>query len=244
VTIEPYYEDERVVLYHGDCHDILPALLVPEDESVVVTDPPYGIDLDPDYSGLKGTAAYNVDKGYHSGRTYARIAGDDEPFDPSWLGDVRRVLFGVDHYLDRLEPGGTLHAWDKRDGLGSNMFADLEYLWSSWATGPSRLFRYKWLGYMRAGEHEYLHPTQKPVALMRWILGWTPPAIVIDPYAGSGSTLRAAKDLGRRAIGIELVESYCEIAARRLGQEVLPLESTLEAYPQQIETLALFEDVV
>lgn len=229
----PYYADDHVTIYHGDCRTLLPEIarermLVP-DEYVIVTDPPYGISAETDYSRLRGTDAYHATKSGRrtQGKTYARIAGDDEPFDPRWLAGVDRVLFGADHYLERLEAGGTLHVWDKRDGLGSNMFADCEFIWSSFVSGPSRVYRHKWLGYMRASENdEYLHPTQKPVSLMRWILEWTPAGIVVDPYAGSGSTLRAAKDAGRHAIGIELVEAYCEIAARRLGQEVLPFEQS------------------
>lgn len=247
----PYYEDDHATIYHGDCREILPQLELPVGDVVIVTDPPYGIGLDPDYSGLQGTKAFNVGRPFHSGRAYERIHGDDEPFDPTWLDGVDRVLFGVDHYLDRLPPGGTLHTWDKRDGLGSNMFGDVEYVWSSFASGPSRLYRFKWLGFMRAGEHEYLHPTQKPVSLMRWILGWTPRAstidaardrMIVDPYVGSGSTLRAAKDCGRRSVGIELVEAYCEIAARRLAQEVLPFE--IPGAVEEAEVRSLWGEVV
>jgi site-specific DNA-methyltransferase (adenine-specific) len=67
------------------------------------------------------------------------------------------------------------------------------------------------------------HPTPKPEDLMRWLITKCPPGVVADPFMGSGSTLRAAKDLGRKAIGIEVDERYCEVAARRMGQEVLAL---------------------
>jgi DNA modification methylase len=78
---------------------------------------------------------------------------------------------------------------------------------------------------MIRASHEYLeHPTQKPIALMRWCIGqpWTPDGTIIDPYMGSGSTLVAAKAMERSAIGIEIEERYCEIAAKRLSQEMLP----------------------
>ena len=85
-----------------------------------------------------------------------------------------------------------------------------------------------WNGMLRASEREQrVHPTQKPVALMTWVLSlrWlTDIKTVLDPFAGSGPVGRAAKDLGRKCVMIEMEERYCEIAARRMAQEVLPLE--------------------
>ena len=90
---------------------------------------------------------------------------------------------------------------------------------------PIRGKNYLWMGMCKAGERtRSVHPTQKPLAIMKWSLSFFPDAkIILDPFMGSGTTLVAAKDLGRRAIGIEIEEKYCEIAARRLSQEVLKI---------------------
>lgn len=219
----PYYQDDHVTIYHGDCLDMLPLL----EFDVIVTDPPYGINHDTDYLSMQGTPAFKKTHGNHHGRRHYRVIGDAEPFDPTWLLKWPAALFGVNHYSSRVPDGWTWHVWDKRDGLGSNMLADAEIWATSWGSGPTRVFRYKWLGYMRprGAETTFDHPTAKPAALMRHIIdeARTPPGTILDPFMGSGTTLRAAKDLGRKAIGIEIDESYCEIAARRMGQEVLDL---------------------
>lgn len=218
----PYYSDGDRTIYHGDCREILPAL----EFDVIVSDPPYGINLDTDYSSLSGSADFNARKGHYRGKSYPPIVGDDAPFDPAeWIDlGVPCAMFGANHYAPRLIDGGTWHVWDKRDGLNSNMMSDFETWWTSYGSGPSRIFRHKWLGYMRASEvGDHFHPSQKPVALLRHILTAAPPGTILDPFMGSGTTLRASKDLGRKAIGIEIEERYCEIAAKRLAQEVLPL---------------------
>ena len=218
----PYYQDDNVTIYHGDCRDILPRLTF----DLVVTDPPYGIGLDTDFSGLRGTADFNQRHGNYRGKRHRKVIGDNEEFDPTFLLAAPTAMFGANHYAQRLPPGCTWHVWDKRDGIGSNMLADAEMWVTTWQSGPTRIYRHRWLGYMRPKGRDgdgFDHPTAKPLALMRHIIGEprTPTGVIADPFMGSGSTLRAAKDLGRRAIGVELEERYCEIAARRLEQEVL-----------------------
>jgi site-specific DNA-methyltransferase (adenine-specific) len=215
---EPYYSDERVTLYHGDCREVLPTLTA---VTAIVTDPPYGINAD--------TKAHGAGIGLR--HSWSPIHGDQEPFDPTHLlGYPTVVLFGANHYADRLPASQTWLVWDKRDGLpskrevGFNDSADVELAWVN-DGGPARIYSHRWIGLMKKSEREEprVHPTQKPVALMRWTLMATTSIddVICDPYTGSGPTLRAAKDMNRRAIGIEIDERYCEIAAKRLGQEVL-----------------------
>jgi DNA modification methylase len=204
----PYYQDDLVTLYHGDCREITEWLAA----DVLVTDPPYGIGLDTDYSSLNGST-----------RAYSAIAGDSEPFDPSPFLHLPVALFGANHFATRLPHGGTWHVWDKRVNAASNMMSDFEVWWTSYPSGPSRVFRYQSVCGVHPGvkPERLSHPTVKPLPLMEHVLGACPPGTVADPFAGSGSTLVAAKRLGRKAIGVELEERYCEIAAKRLAQGVL-----------------------
>lgn len=201
----PYYADDLVTIYHGDAREITPTL----DFDLIVSDPPYGIDLNPIRS------------------RFARIDGDADPFDPAWLlaFDVPTVLFGANHYADKLPASPSWLVWDKRGHTPSNLQSDAEVAWSNLG-GPIRLVRYYWNGggsKAHEGLGGSLHPTQKPVGVMRWIIERCPAGAVLDPYMGAGSTLMAAKALGRRSIGVELQERYCEAAARRCSQEVLGL---------------------
>ncbi len=223
----PYYDQDGITIYHADCADILPTI-DPADVDLLLTDPPYGININTDFSGLSGTSDWNRRKGHYQGKTYQRVVGDESHFDPTHLTlpFEQCVLFGANHFYDKLPAEGTWHVWDKRDGLNSNMMSDFEVFWSSFPSGPSRLYRHKWLGYMRASEvGEHLHPTQKPTSLMVTIVDkWTQPGdLIFDPYMGSGPVAQACHVLGRRYIGVEIVEDYCQIAVDRLAQQVLPL---------------------
>jgi site-specific DNA-methyltransferase (adenine-specific) len=223
-----FHEEPGVTLYCGDAHTVLPEI----EAALIVTDPPYGISHPVNYAArgrgrLAGCRNYDTRPVWAHPRAndWTHIIGDDKPFDPAWLLALGRptLLWGANHYASRLPDAGGWLVWDKeRPDLLDQ--ATCELAWTNYVKGVRR-FRYLWNGMMRAGHEDLVHPTQKPVALMRWALGlpWTPPGTVIDPYAGSGSTLIAAKDLGRAAIGIEIEPRYCEIAVKRLRQEVLAL---------------------
>ena len=222
----PYYDHDGITIYHGDCREILP--LLPKVD-LVLTDPPYGINHPTDYKsrGRGGIAAC---------RDYPRVFEDDRPFDPSpWL-DWPCLLFGANYFADMLPCSSGWVVWDKMrpDDLDQST---AELAWSNFIKGV-RVFRHLWNGCMRASREDLQHPTQKPVALMSWVLGlrWTPDGTILDPYMGSGSTLVAAKRLGRKAIGIEIEERYCEIAARRVEAERLTLFEQSEPIQESLIT--------
>lgn len=216
----PYYDDGQAVIYHGDCRKILPAIDL-SGVDLLLTDPPYGISLNTDnsrFSGRKGNISGDGNgKGSVDG---APIANDDKPFDPSFLLSFgqHQIVWGWNHFPSSL-PRGTCLVWIKRFDESFGLFlSDAEVAWMSKGHGV----------YCRrdlsnnAIANERVHPTQKPVSLMRWCIDFFPNSrTVLDPYMGSGTTLRAAKDMGRRSIGIELDERYCEVAAQRLMQEAL-----------------------
>lgn len=216
--MRPYYQDDSVTIYHGDCREVLPSIAA---DALLVTDPPYGVRLNTAYkSSQRGVLAGAND--------YPPVYGDDQPFDPSHLLRFQNaVLWGANYYADKLPPRGSWLVWDKREGSGFNDQADAELAWVNGVNGTvPRLFAHRWNGMIKASEKDQrrMHPTQKPVALMAWCLGFFPAdMLVVDPYMGSGPTLRAAKDMGRRSIGIEYEERYCEVAARRCSQETLAL---------------------
>lgn len=216
--MKPYYQDTSVALYHVDNREILP-MLADQGIDLVLTDPPYGINHDTDYTRFTGGVVA-------SSSHHTAIIGDDQPFDPAWI--IGRwsnvVLFGANCFSDKL-PQGSWLIWDKRMPFGENMLSDGEAAW--WNRGHGiYIYSHMWNGFRRLSERQTAyHPSQKPVAVMAWIIDKAskPGNLILDPYAGSGSTLIAAKKLGRRAIGIEINERYCEIAAKRLSQDCMVL---------------------
>lgn len=230
---EPYYQDEWVTLYHGDCLEITDWL----EADVLVTDPPYGI-------AAHSNSAKEYGRRERLGEMNLLIAGDrsTDARDRAlalW-GPRPSLIFGS---WRAARPRGVraLLIWDKAmPGQGSMSLpwgsGGHEEIYvcgpnatpsmSGWALSGSRdnpviRAQYPVPGSRERPHGESNHPTPKPVALMTYLLSKCPPGIIADPFAGSGSTLVAAKALGRHAIGVELEERYCEISARRLAQDVL-----------------------
>ena len=206
---------DGITLYHADCRDVLP--LLPKVD-LCLADPPYGM------SNSGDTTHFTAGKGKRGiGRVRGKIVGDDQPFDPaSFLDFPRVILWGSNHYAQRL-PVGTTLVWIKKvDSALGGFLSDAEVAWMKGGHGVY-VMRKDWAGFSRiATDGKTVHQNQKPLALMLWCIHKAKgDGLILDPYVGSGTTLRAAKDLGRKAIGIEIEEKYCKIAANRLRQEVL-----------------------
>lgn len=196
-------------LYLGDCREVLPTLGVVD---AIVSDPPYGIGYDRGGGG----------RGLGKNRNLGAIVGDDQPFDPSpFLAYPHVILFGADHFAQRL-PRGRWLVWDKLAGVPSfDSFSDVEVAWNN-RTGAARIFRHLWKGLLQDSEKgpRRHHPTQKPVALMRWCIEQLPAdaRTICDPFMGVGATGVAAVQMGRRFIGVEIVPEYFDVACRRIHE--------------------------
>jgi site-specific DNA-methyltransferase (adenine-specific)/modification methylase len=208
-------------LIRGDCREVREALGT---AYALVTDPPYGISFDftRDRSQRKSKLP-DAGRHLHTKRGpdwEHNIIGDTEPFDPtSWLQFSQVILWGANHYANKLANSAAWLIWDKRAGGSSDDFADCELAWTN-LKGPARLYKHLWRGVCRAGEENSVHggklyPSQKPLALMRWCLEKTT-GNILDPYMGSGTTLVAAIQLGRSCIGIDISPMAFDIACGRV----------------------------
>jgi site-specific DNA-methyltransferase (adenine-specific) len=200
---------EGVTLYLGDCREILPTL---GKVGAVVTDPPYGISYKRGKGGRGGAHSY--------GNKYCNdvpIVGDEIPFDPApWLSYQEIILWGANHYAQLL-PHGRWLAWNKLGDMQPwDDFSDVEFAWYN-KRGADRIFSHLWKGLAQKGAGvRREHPTQKPVELLEWCIGFVESNIVLDPYMGSGTTGVAAAKVGRNFIGVEIEPKYFDIACRRI----------------------------
>lgn len=213
----PYYQDEAVTLYHGDCREIVPQL---GRFDLLLTDPPYGLGENHRRVASRGLLARPTDYGAFD---WDNSTPEPELIDACIQSADAAVIWGGNYF--HLPPSRAWLVWDKCNG-GTD-FADCELAWTSLETAV-RLKRFMWHGMLRDGEARGIprvHPTQKPLELMTWCitLAGDSAQTILDPFAGSGTTGRAAKDLGRKCVMIEREEAYAEIAAKRMAQEVLPL---------------------
>lgn len=219
----PYYQDDAVTIYHGDCREIAPSI----EHGAILTDPPWGVSARTDSRRfVSQSSSWWAETDRSKVVSRSPIEGDDGPFDPSPWIDRPAILWGAHCYASRLPDSAGWLVWDKRLGIEDIAekgwpLGEVELAWTN-TRKSTRLFRNRWAGLLRSTEKgEYYHPTQKPVGLMVWCLGFLPDVVTLDPFMGSGTTLRAAKNMGRRAIGIEIEEKYCEVAAKRCAQEVI-----------------------
>ena len=206
---------------------------------LTLTDPPYGISIVKGLGSIGGAKPFGrvrqpggrargVLQGRVGGpgvvkpRLYRSVTGDDKPFDPTWLLSVgkRQIIFGGSYFASKLRDGTAWLCWTKGVSAESS-FSGFELAWTSTA-GHMRLYDYTWSGMVRAGIRreelqDRIHPTQKPVGLLRMILQdfSTEKEAVFDPYLGSGSTLIACETSGRICYGIEIDPHYVQMAIER-----------------------------
>ena len=212
----PYYQDSAVTIYHGDCREIMQHL---PRADLLLTDPPYGIRYSSDYSCGSTKAELG----------WSQIAGDDDlSARDSVIGEFSEWAVFGSHKVAHPQGWRGVLVWDK--GPASGM-GDLSFPWKlsfelifvsgcEWR-GPRAEGVLKGHHVVTRACMGRVHPNEKPVSLLAAIIAKHPAQTILDPFAGSGTTGRAAKDLGRKAILIEIEERYCEIAAKRMAQEVL-----------------------
>lgn len=213
--IEPYYKQDGIEIYNADCRDVLPQL---ETFDLLLTDPPYGIDVAK--TGKIGGNNLGVVKDYRKSN-WDKKTPSKLLLDLIFKTSKMKIVFGGNYF--EFPPSSCWLVWDK-DNSGN--WADCELAWTNFKKAV-RKFKWRWNGMIqeRGGDKKEnrVHPTQKPLPLMQWCIKQAGDGIntIFDPFMGSGTTLVAAKLEGKQAVGIELDESYCESAAKRLEQGVL-----------------------
>lgn len=229
--MEPYYRDSRsgIVIYHGDCRDILPRL---QPVDLLLSDPPYGISYE-----TNRRAKHDKKRSAVANDTTLDVVRQAWPLAMSLLANDRHWYAFATVKPETMHEAIEVFAgakqtlvWDKGDrGTVGDLEAGFAECCEAIFYGmkgrrpligkrPRSVIRHDWSSTM-----DPVHPTVKPIPLLQKLVLWSTNEgeTVLDPFMGSGTTLRAAKDVGRKAIGIELEERYCEVAANRLRQEVL-----------------------
>lgn len=208
LPFEPFYDRDGITIYNADCRQVLPFL---DRFDLLLTDPPYGIGEDGGSQRTRGSKRTNgLKMGWDTDRPSPVI------FMQMLEGTDQQVIWGGNYFADLLPPSRCWLYWNK---LMGGDFADGELAWTS-RDGVLKHYTHAKQTVAR------VHPTQKPLPVIKWCLSFFPDAkTVLDPFMGSGTTLVAAKQLGLRAVGIEINREYCEAAVERLRQGVLDFGS-------------------
>jgi site-specific DNA-methyltransferase (adenine-specific) len=230
--MKPYYEESGIQIFHGDCREILPTL---PKVDLVLTDPPYS-------HRHMGGGGFAQAREFYAGGALDGL--NDFKLADYWEhirdASAMAVCFSSRDLLPAYTAASVascrkfdLHVWYKTNAIpftANTWKSDLEYICLIWQSKPGwkqlaqSMHSKAWISATNSGDNS--HPAAKPIPLLGKYIAVLDAQTVLDPFMGSGTTLRAAKDLGRKAIGIEIEERYCEIAARRLSQGVLDLEAT------------------
>jgi hypothetical protein len=226
-VISPYYADEHVTLYHGDCLTMLDQL----DAGVLVSDVPYGIDYK---------------SNWHANEMARSIAGDRDTAARDtileWWAPRPAIVFGT-WRIPRPADTRLRLVWNTKGALGmgamdlpwkpasqevyvlgmgpAHEYSEEMYVLGKGFTGRRDSDVITVAPVQSLGYNGRTHPHEKPVDLMLRLIDKCPPGTVLDPFAGTGATLVAAKRLGRRAVGVEIDRGYCDVIVQRLGQGVL-----------------------
>lgn len=213
--MKPYYEDTAagITIYNADCRAVVPSVAC----DILITDPPYGLEgLAVSYGRHGATIENDADATMRD--AVLALWG---PLKPVCVFATPRLPEPPGHWDHRL-------VWDKVEaGMNGGPWRYSHELifvrGDGWVRLSDNAFSVFRVPIRNGAPDRATHPHRKPVALMGCLVAAAPEGVILDPFMGSGTTLRAAKDLGRRAIGIEIEEKYAEIAAQRLSQEVLAL---------------------
>lgn len=231
---KPYYDHDGITIYHGDCREILPSL---GQVDLAITDPPYGIEFQSRY---RSTGKTSNSGPRASSYRFPKIKGDSEDYTDvieKLINMASRATYVCTRWdvFSSLPMPKSLLAWVKDSWSAGDLEHEHGKQWEAicFYPGPDHKFVKRIPDVIHAkrtlNKH---HPTEKPVKLFSKLIAANNGDLILDPFMGSGSVLIAAKALGKKAIGIEIEEKYCEVAVKRLLQnkEINKSISSIDAY--------------
>ena len=226
--------EHRVMCGDSTSSDDVAKLMNGEKADMVFTDPPYGMNLDTDYSKMKNNSTFAKEKGVKDGKKYNKVIGDNQDFKMELITTIFKnfdyckeiFIWGIDYFAEHIEDKnkGSWFVWDKRvDENFDKMYGSCFELCYSKNKHKREIIRVRWasvFGTEKEFDHKRHHPTQKPILLSEnFVKKYSKENnTIIDLYLGSGSTLIAAEKLNRKCYGMELDEKYCDVIINRWEQ--------------------------